>query len=264
MDKVRQQRENDKTQTEIADKIKRLNLLQRDTSGAYALEINQLADEIETSQQDFTDTLVDQLVSDMENQFAIAAEERQRNIEMLQNQKDWRAENGFYWAQTMSLMGQDEETLKQFFMENDPAYRAMSPEAQQRYIEEFLSRRSAAWGWYTSEFNRNSPASYAAGGLVDYTGIASVHGSSSKPELMLNASDTKNFLVLKDVLNDFLKDRDESSSSTTENSGPIVIEIYNNIEKIDDDYSVDRMMERMKRDIAEQAGYRGVTVITPN
>lgn len=41
---------------------------------------------------------------------------------------------------------------------------------------------------------------YASGGLVDYTGLAKVHGSKEKPELMLDASDTKNFLMLRDAL----------------------------------------------------------------
>ena len=35
---------------------------------------------------------------------------------------------------------------------------------------------------------------YATGGLVDYTGLAAVHGSKARPELMLNANDTENFL----------------------------------------------------------------------
>lgn len=42
--------------------------------------------------------------------------------------------------------------------------------------------------------------SFASGGLVDYTGKANVHGTKSKPELMLNAGDTKNFLELRDAL----------------------------------------------------------------
>lgn len=42
--------------------------------------------------------------------------------------------------------------------------------------------------------------SFASGGLVDYTGKANVHGTKSKPELMLNAGDTKNFLELRDLL----------------------------------------------------------------
>ena len=42
--------------------------------------------------------------------------------------------------------------------------------------------------------------SFASGGLVDYTGKANVHGTKSKPELMLNAGDTKNFLEMRDAL----------------------------------------------------------------
>lgn len=41
---------------------------------------------------------------------------------------------------------------------------------------------------------------YATGGLVDYTGIASVHGTPGKPELMLNASDTERFLEAAQIL----------------------------------------------------------------
>jgi hypothetical protein len=43
---------------------------------------------------------------------------------------------------------------------------------------------------------------YKLGGLVDYTGLAQVHGTPSKPELFLNSSDSKNFLSLRDSLRD--------------------------------------------------------------
>ena len=42
--------------------------------------------------------------------------------------------------------------------------------------------------------------SYKSGGLVDYTGIANVHGSEDKPEMVLNAADTKNFILLRDAM----------------------------------------------------------------
>ena len=41
---------------------------------------------------------------------------------------------------------------------------------------------------------------YATGGLVDYTGLATVHGTPGKPELMLNASDTERFLQAAQLL----------------------------------------------------------------
>lgn len=44
--------------------------------------------------------------------------------------------------------------------------------------------------------------SYASGGLIDYTGVANVHGSANKPEMVLNSDDTKNFIKLRDILRD--------------------------------------------------------------
>lgn len=44
--------------------------------------------------------------------------------------------------------------------------------------------------------------SYASGGLIDYTGVANVHGSYDKPEMVLNAEDTRNFIKLRDILRD--------------------------------------------------------------
>jgi hypothetical protein len=41
---------------------------------------------------------------------------------------------------------------------------------------------------------------YKEGGMVDYTGLAMVHGSSSKPEAFLNASQTEMFATLSDAL----------------------------------------------------------------
>lgn len=43
---------------------------------------------------------------------------------------------------------------------------------------------------------------YRTGGLVDETGLAMLHGSKEKPELVLNAKDTENFMELTDALRD--------------------------------------------------------------
>lgn len=47
--------------------------------------------------------------------------------------------------------------------------------------------------------------SYSTGGLVDYTGIANLHGTKEKPELVLNSNDTKNFISLNDTLREMAK-----------------------------------------------------------
>lgn len=41
---------------------------------------------------------------------------------------------------------------------------------------------------------------YKKGGLADFTGLAWMDGTKSKPEAVLNAEDTKNFIALRDIL----------------------------------------------------------------
>ena len=55
---------------------------------------------------------------------------------------------------------------------------------------------SGVTGW----FKRKDVKAYKTGGLVDYTGLAQLDGTPTKPELVLNAQDTQNFLALKETL----------------------------------------------------------------
>ena len=55
---------------------------------------------------------------------------------------------------------------------------------------------SGVTGW----FKKSDVKAYKTGGLVDYTGLAQLDGTPTKPELVLNAQDTENFLALKDTL----------------------------------------------------------------
>lgn len=64
--------------------------------------------------------------------------------------------------------------------------------------------RSKTWdgvGRYDVEnYYNKGKKQYKTGGLVDYTGLAYVDGTPEKPELMLNAKDTENFIGLRDAL----------------------------------------------------------------
>ena len=63
---------------------------------------------------------------------------------------------------------------------------------------------------------------YRNGGYVDYTGLAMVHGNPSSPEAFLSAKDTKNFEVLKSVLEKAI-----STNTISNSSSDIVIEELN-------------------------------------
>lgn len=115
---------------------------------------------------------------------------------------------------------------------------------------------------------------YSAGGLVDYTGTAAVHGTISRPEAFLNAEQTARIQealaasgrdgimsVLQnsiDALNLTLKHTPETTSSSwTISPGAVVI----NVDSLNDSYDVEQLsndvMNRMVQ-IASKATNRGV------
>ena len=98
---------------------------------------------------------------------------------------------------------------------------------------------------------------YLTGGLADYTGLAWLDGSKSKPELVLNAKDTENFIVLKDILSDILK----GSSAQTKNSGDNYYDFHITVEEIANDYDVEKMVQKIKEEINNDARYRNVNAI---
>lgn len=100
---------------------------------------------------------------------------------------------------------------------------------------------------------------YAKGGLADFTGPAWLDGTKSNPELVLNAADTKNFLVLRDILGQLL---DNTSGGTSNTSyGDTYYDIDINAE-IGSDYDVDQLADRIKSQIVQDGQYRNVNSIS--
>ena len=99
---------------------------------------------------------------------------------------------------------------------------------------------------------------YKTGGIADFTGPAWLDGTPSKPELVLNATDTKNFIALKDVLS-----RAMSSVGHVENSygGNANFEININVDHISNDYDVNKVVDQVEKRIVQKSGYRNVTQV---
>ena len=104
IDQYRQDRDNERTEEELSDKQRRLAYLQQDTSGANALEILQLQKEIEEGQESYTDTLIDQKISELQEQNDLAAEQREQQIQILEEQLRYYLENGYVWQDVYALM----------------------------------------------------------------------------------------------------------------------------------------------------------------
>ena len=97
------------------------------------------------------------------------------------------------------------------------------------------------------------------GGLADYTGLAWLDGTPSKPELVLNARDTENFIQLKDVLADLRGFKGKSEQS--EKYGDTYYDVQINVDKISNDYDVEQLANKIKKIIHKDSMYRNVNAI---
>lgn len=109
--------------------------------------------------------------------------------------------------------------------------------------------------WYKDWYN----ARFKTGGLADFTGPAWLDGSKSRPELVLNAQDTQNFIQLKDVLSSVMKNI--GSKNSDEKTGDVYYEIHIDVEKLTSDYDVDDVANRVKTIISQDAMYRNTNII---
>ena len=98
---------------------------------------------------------------------------------------------------------------------------------------------------------------YATGGLADYTGPAWLDGTPSKPEMVLNPRDTENFIQLKNVLADLLK----NSSNISQTTGDTYFDIHIDVDELSSDYDVEQVIDKITRYIQESARYRNSNVI---
>ena len=97
---------------------------------------------------------------------------------------------------------------------------------------------------------------FSSGGFADYTGPAWLDGTKTKPEAVLNAKDTENFIQLRNVLSEL---RNTMPNNNT--LGDWYFDIDINVDEIANDYDVDSMVQKVKQSIYDASTYRNVNVI---
>lgn len=378
IDLTRQIRDNTKTEEEISDMENRLAYLRRDTSGANDLEIMKLEKDLEDARQNYTDTLIDQALDQMQQDADLAAEQRAKQQEILQNQLDIMQDNGSLWDRVYTLIRNAEgpdgsfsqnSELAQLLKANE-AYNALSnigkakwaaeaakefkaarvglEEAENKYgvdadnngviaktstqkatnniskqsttpvtsastsstksartdKEKYgvaLAILSGGYGWGSGAtrksnleakgFNYNeiqgiinklvaegkvssgawvgayygirdlSPyamSKFKSGGLADFTGPAWLDGTKSHPELVLDATDSQNFITLKNILAQLLNG--QGAGAIGSNGGDNYFDIDISAE-LGSDYDVDQLANRIKKQIYDDGTYRNVNIM---
>ena len=120
------------------------------------------------------------------------------------------------------------------------------------------SNDPSGWtGWYTAA----ALQAYKKGGLANFTGPAWLDGTKSRPEAVLNARDTENFLQLRDILGEVLTKTRGLGNSNSENNGDNYYDIDIQVDRLSNDYDVDQLVRKIKKEITKDANYRNVRTI---
>ena len=104
IEEQRQERQNREAEENIADKQSQLAYLMADSSGAGQLNALSLQKEIETEQQNYEDSLVDQALADLQTANEEAAQQRQQQIDIAQAQLDMYANSQQAWADAQAVL----------------------------------------------------------------------------------------------------------------------------------------------------------------
>ena len=137
----------------------------------------------------------------------------------------------------------------------DGLYGYTTKKKLETYMNRKLTSPTAAGNFYKYYFPN---AIYKKGGLADFTGPAWLDGTKSKPELVLNAQDTQNFIALKDVLSDLMS---SNFSSNTPKGGDNYYEVNIQVDELSNDYDVDQLAARVKKILSDDGRYRNVNTI---
>ena len=250
----RQRRENEKVEQNISDKYNQLAYLSMDSSGSGILEKLALQEEIKQAEQDYQDSLVDQAIQQLQDANQKAEEQRERQISLMQQQLDLWANSEQIWGEVNAIIVGTQSAI-----ENGTSYgnselaqllsgisENLSEEEKQDFARDII-RLLQGYADYHA---------YATGGLADFTGPAWLDGTPSKPEYVLNATQTERFFSLVDILEGI-----DKKDNTTGSSGDNYFDINISVEKLENDYDVEKIADKIRRLIYDDASYRNVNAI---
>lgn len=135
INKQKELRDKENSYNDLAQKEKKLSLLQRDTSGANAKDVTSLEKEIQDSREKLLDESIDDIVNNLKELYEKQAEARELEIEYMEE----TTENAQYfndWAQSIMANWNSIEDMQSWFLDNNPDVEGMTVEQTEQYMNE--------------------------------------------------------------------------------------------------------------------------------
>ena len=191
----RQIRDNTQTEENIADTEAQLAFLRRDTTGGNELASLQLQKELSDQRQSYEDTLIDQAISRLQDDNEAAAQQRQKQIEIMQAQLDYQQQSGEFNAYVRELletaMGADGELLTNSdlmtLLKDQENWSAMSEVSKQVWEEELNTTFKEVAAFILKQ-NAEENGTFISALTGAIQGMTSAIGSRSQPSIKIDYS----------------------------------------------------------------------------
>ena len=163
IDDARNAREMEEAETDIQDMEQRLALMRSDTSGANALDILKLEEELQQARQDFIDSKIDQAIDELSRQNDIAQKQREIQIERASEQLEVDKETGRIAALAnnaltdMVVKGGSKSV--EDLLKNQESWTSLGAEQKKQWVDELTAQMTSAIigrskGYAVSETNK--------------------------------------------------------------------------------------------------------------
>ena len=209
--KQRDLRDRENSEEELAQKEKKLSLMQRDTSGANAKDIQKLEKDIEDDREKLLDQSIDTIINDMKEVYEKQAEARDAEIEYMEAV----TENAQYfneWAQNIVSSWQSVEDMQGWFLDNNPEVEEMTTEKTELYLKDLEDKWTDLvnyQGLKAADFKSNSEIIDAEMTTLYQSTSENISGIGT--ELQANAEKT-----VEDLIKQAQKARDSAKDALDE------------------------------------------------
>ena len=189
----RQIRDNTQTEENIADSEAQLAFLRRDTTGGNELAALQLQQQLDDQRRDYEDNLIDQAISRLQDDNDAAAEQRERQIEIMQAQLDYQQQSGEFNEYVRELlesaMGAEGELLTNSdlvkLLKEQENWSAMSETSKQVWEEELNGTFKEVAAFILKQYaEENGTFTSALTGAIE--GMTAAIGSKSQPSIKID------------------------------------------------------------------------------
>lgn len=148
IDDARNAREIEEAETDIQDMEQRLALMRSDTSGANALDILKLEEELQQARQDLMDSKIDQAIDELSRQNEIAQKQREIQIERASEQLEVDKETGRIADQANKMLTNmvvrgGSKSIEDLLKSQD-SWKSLGAEQKKQWVDELTTQITGA------------------------------------------------------------------------------------------------------------------------